>query len=124
MCWARWLLVGEVAYRDRHGIACDDFLRRVQAVLGGTGTDAPQAAAPMGPGHAQPDTAMPASTASTAPSLPTASVAEPMPDTSRGTEAHTQWFQRLERLMEWRERGFLTDTEFATAKAKLGLCTE
>eukprot|EP00974_Lingulodinium_polyedra_P097303 9429522-Lingulodinium_polyedra.AAC.2 len=35
-----------------------------------------------------------------------------------------EWFQRLERLMDWRARGFLTDAECAAAKAKLGLSAE
>ena len=120
-CWARWLLDGEVAYRDRHGFACDVVLRRVRAVLGSSGPAAPLAGVPAGPGPGHADASVPVSTASTAPSLPVALVAEPMPDASAGPDPQSQWFHRLERLMDWRARGFLTDTEFATAKAKLGL---
>ena len=123
-CWARWLLLGEVAYRDRHGLACDDFLRRVRAVLGGTDAAGAHAAAPVGPGPGHADAGAPISTASTAPMLPTAPVAEPMADASAGAAEQSQWFHRLERLMDWRARGFLTDTEFAAAKARLGLPAE
>ena len=123
-CWARWLLLGELAYRARNGLACDNFLGNVQAVLGSTPVAAPSAAEPLGPDTVHANSSVPASTATTAPSLPTVPVAEAMTESSAGTEEQAQWFQRLERLMDWRSRGFLTDLEFASAKAKLGLRTE
>ena len=123
-CWARWLLLGELAYRGRNGLACDNFLAHVQALLGTTPVAAPNAAQPLGPEPGHANSNVPAPAASTVPSLPTVPVAEPMTDSSAGTEEQAQWFHRLERLMEWRARGFLTDLEFASAKAKLGLRAE
>ena len=35
--------------------------------------------------------------------------------------ASAEWFTRLEKLMQWRSQGLLTETEFVAAKRQLGL---
>jgi len=96
-CWSRWLLSGELGFRTRHKQTLDDFLTKVQAAL---------------------------------PSLPaSSSSASHHQQLARGTAASAQehpvdsqeWFDKLEKLMEWRAKGFLDEQEFKRAKHRLGI---
>ena len=64
---------------------------------------------------------MPLAIAADDPLAPPSSVAEQPPRSFVAASVSQAWFQQLEKLMAWRERGLLTDAEFRAAKAKLGL---
>eukprot|EP00974_Lingulodinium_polyedra_P031136 2996624-Lingulodinium_polyedra.AAC.1 len=64
---------------------------------------------PLGPLPGQTETRPPVSVVGTRPVFPTQTVPEAMEHASGGSVDLREWFQRLERLMERRARGFLTD---------------
>ena len=108
LCWSRWLLQGEVNWQATHGIPPDTFTAKVIAGLAGSGT--PSASLPPGPAAAD-----------TPPSAAASSAAAwPLPTIEQQAHSET-FFQQLSQLMAWRQTGLLSDSEFATAKQRLGL---
>ena len=121
-CWAKWLLSGEVTYRARHGHELDDVLTRAAVDLAPSGNGAASSdSQPVGTRHDSPPGPLPLAIAADEPLGPLSSVAEQPPRSFVAASVSQAWFQQLEKLMAWRERGFLTDAEFRAAKAKLGL---
>ena len=127
-CWARWVLHGELEHRLRHGVDLGDFLTRARAEMDVAGA-APFCQHSPGPVAAMvpASSVVPAATA-TVPLLPSTEPVQAGPQRmagraadATGTTVTTEWFAHLEKLMDWRAKGFLSDAEFAVAKAKLGL---
>ena len=123
-CWARWVLRGEMDYRVRAGQELDDFLARAHGALGRHGAAA--AAAPPAP--QDPQAALSANHGGVAqPGLPVhppvhaRGLPQPVAGNTEPTASAREWFARLEKLMDWRAQGFLTEREFVAAKARLGL---
>ena len=109
-CWATWIVRGELNYRAHCGDDLGDFLTRAEAALmPQAGGSAPAAGQPAASSGGMPHAPVPAAPAIEGPVVDEVAAA-----------SHA-WFGQLEKLMAWRERGFLTDAEFAAAKAKLGL---
>lgn len=94
VCWARWVLEGELAWRTKSGNELDAFLAGVAAVCS-------QAVA--GPPLAQSNSAS-SSGAGPAGAVPPANVVD-----------------QLRELISWKEQGFVTAAEFECAKRALGL---
>ena len=121
-CWATWLLKGEFSHRSRAGHELDPFLARAAAVLtpGGAASSSSLPQPPLSP-RGTPPPPSPEPPSAQAPAVPC--IALPMQPAPGSEAAATSppWFAQLEKLMAWREKGYLSDAEFRAAKAKLGL---
>ena len=98
-CWAKWLLRGEAAWQQIHGVAPDSFMDRALAALGLES----QAPLTMSPVSSSSQHEVQQSTA---------------PGVSQGS-----WIEQLAALMDWKCRGLLCDAEFSLAKQRLGLAS-
>ena len=93
-CWSQWVLRGEVAWQTREGKEPDAFMQEVKRqpfII----DEAPHVAADAAP---------------------------PSPATTHAAASicsQDDVYTRLANLMEWKQRGWLSDTEFQTAKALL-----
>ena len=93
-CWSQWVLRGEVAWQTREGMEPDAFKQEVKRqpfIIG----EAPHVAADAAP---------------------------PSPATTHAAASiysQDDVYTRVANLMEWRQRGCLSDTEFEAAKALL-----
>ena len=99
-CWSRWILQGELDWRAAHGVdtAGDEFLCEVEATVG-------QRLESHGA-----DSSRGASSSGFKPGTPASSSSEP-----------AQFMTALTRVMDWRQQGLLSDSEFQSAKRALGL---
>ena len=94
-CWSQWVLRGEVAWQTREGMEPDAFKqerKRHPFIIG----EAPHVAADAAP---------------------------PSPATTHAAASiysQDDVYTRLANLMEWKQRGWLSDTESDAAKVKIG----
>ena len=102
-CWSRWVLSGELQWRNMRGVDGDDFTRKVATVLGGI----PAAPAPAGREHASSSGAQSSGLAQGPATL--------------AASASSQTMSELARAVQWREQGLLSEMEFQAAKRALGL---
>ena len=102
-CWAKWLLHGEILYRQQHGkhqLSQTDAVEKAKAALFPTEEDLALYSQQISPAAQK-------RTATGPPSTP-----------PRGKSASSGSFSELEKLMQWRQAGLLNKEEFEKAKAK------
>ena len=87
---------GEAAWETANGVEPDAFMQRVATHDIGA-----------------------ALAAQASPPLPLA--LPPPPQQQAPAVRQEEWFANLEKLMDWRRRGFLNDVEFEAAKQRMGL---
>ena len=107
-CWIKWVLARKLERQGDHGTPPDAFATKLLAARLGT--------APTAPPFAPAADFLPAA----APGAPPPSAAT-LPCRAPPETAPAAFFAELTQLMAWRERGLLSDSEFANAKHMLGL---
>ena len=96
LCWSRWILQGELQWRRKAGVEQGEFMDKVSQLLGsGAGGDIVMAADV----HA----------------------GAPISSSVGGSSSSRDMMGTLQQLIQWRQSGSLTESEFANAKTKLGL---
>ena len=93
LCWSRWILRGELQWQDRQGSARGEFMQKVAAALGHDAVVPQVEPPPDAPGSSSSD----------------------------GAQSAGTFMAHLGPIMEWRQRGLVSDSEFAHAKQAIGL---
>ena len=121
LCWSRWLIRGELLWRQARGVPCDEFLSKARDALGDC-LPAPDALTsalaglrnPIGDSSDEEGEALLRELE--APVLPVTAAAS-----SNASVAPAGLFDQLMSLVAWRKEGHLTEEQFEAAKTKLGL---
>ena len=121
LCWSRWLLEGELEWQHTQGVTPSAFWLKVATALGQS--RASRVALPFASKTATASNAPQGQTPSSAAATLTSRNATTSSSSgSAGQVAPgTPFFNQLSSLIDWRAKGFISDTEFVNAKRKLGL---
>ena len=121
LCWSRWLLEGELEWQHTQGVTPSAFWLKVATALGQS--RASRVALPFASTTATASNAPQGQTPSSAAATLTSRNATTSSSSgSAGQVAPgTPFFNQLSSLIDWRAKGFISDTEFVNAKRKLGL---
>lgn len=107
VCWARWILMGEMNCRVREGRPLGALLEAARYCCVPCGPEPAAAGAPPLRGGSLPPRV--------AESTPSASAS------AAPASAGAQMMMELDRLIAWRSQGHLSEVEFVAAKRQLGL---